>query len=140
MLGGPTSASRYRSLGHSLKMFEESLLCVHAPSACCHGSLTKLQDPSWVRGWLGAILPSPPPPAAPGQHGWVFLRQAAGWRLCARRSPQERRQLGLELSAEIALRRGFGVTALRIKLVLRVPGACGPARLQLLPIYPAPTL
>lgn len=121
----------------SLEMFrKKNLLCAHTRGADCSRSLAEVRDPSWVQGWVGAILPSPPPPSAPGQRDRVFLRQAAGWQLCARRAPHERRQHRLARAAGIALRRDCRVAPRQIEPLLWVLGVHGPAGLQLQSVYP----
>lgn len=53
-------------------------LCVHTPSTDCYRSLAKARDSSWVPGWVGAIHPSPPQPAAPGQRSRSDFPPAGG--------------------------------------------------------------
>lgn len=69
-------------------MFRESLVCVHAPSAGCRGSLAKVQGHIWVQGWvdMGSGLGGHDPPIAtptcslgPAWSGFSSSRrQAAG--------------------------------------------------------------
>lgn len=82
-------------------------LCAHIPSTGCYRSLANVSDPSWVQGWVGAILPSPPPPRPkrsdfpPAGGGLVAVCKAYSAREAAARTrPGDRRAQELSCYCE----------------------------------------